>query len=279
MRLSSPLALCAAQELTLAVRSRATQTFAAVFAALAIGVAASGYILSGGSGVQDFARTATSLVQLVLFVVPLMALVLGTTALSPDRGASELLFSQPVARRTLLWGRLLGLFAALIAAQALGFGASGLVIFSQSGGEGVAAFLLLMAGAATLTAVFLSVAALIAGAGDGRRRSRAVATAVMVWFAAAVLYDVVALGAASLLRSGPASRLLIVAVIANPVDAIRTGLLLAVQGTTAFGAASMALLRFTGGPERAVFVMLCTAFVWTIAPALAAAYRLDRTDI
>jgi len=279
MTVSSPLALCAAQELTLAVRSRATQTFAAVFAALAIGVAASGYILSGGSGVQDFARTATSLVQLVLLIVPLMALVLGTTALSPDRGASELLFSQPVARRTLLWGRLLGLFAALIAAQALGFGASGLVIFSQSGGEGVTAFLLLMTGAATLTAIFLSVAALVAGAGEGRRRSRAMATAIFVWFAAAVLYDVVALGAASMLRSGAASRLLIVAVLANPVDAVRTGLLLAVQGTTAFGAASLALLRFAGGPGRAVFLILAGAALWTIVPALLAARRLDRADI
>lgn len=173
---SSPLILCAAQELTLAVRSRATQIFALVFAALALAVSAAGYILSGGSGVQDFARTATSLTQLVLFVVPLMALVLGTTALSSDRGAAEVLFSQPVPRRTLLWGRLLGLFAALTAAQALGFGASGLVIFSQSGGEGLTAFLLLIAGALALTAVFLSVAALIAGAGDGRRRSRAVAT-------------------------------------------------------------------------------------------------------
>jgi Cu-processing system permease protein len=276
---SSPLILCAAQELTLAVRSRATQIFALVFAALALAVSAAGYILSGGSGVQDFARTATSLTQLVLFVVPLMALVLGTTALSSDRGAAEVLFSQPVPRRTLLWGRLLGLFAALTAAQALGFGASGLVIFSQSGGEGLTAFLLLIAGALALTAVFLSVAALIAGAGDGRRRSRAVATALLVWFASAILYDIIALAVASLLRSGPASRLLIVAALANPVDAIRTGLLLAIQGTTAFGGASLALLRFTGGPGRAAVVIVGGVLMWTALPALLAARRLDRADI
>jgi Cu-processing system permease protein len=276
---SSPFALCAAQELTIAVRSRATQACAAVFATLALAVSASGYILSGGRGVQDFARTATSLVQLCLFVVPLMALMVGTTALSSDRGAAELLFSQPVARRSVLWGRLIGLFAALTGAQAAGFGASGLVIFSQSGGDGVRAFLLVMAGAAVLTAMFLSVAALIAGVGDGRRRARAVVTAIVVWFAVVVLYDVIVLGAASLLRSGPASRLLMVATLVNPVDGIRTGLLLAVQGTTAFGSASLALLRFTGGPGRAVLVILCAAVVWTVAPALVAAWRLDRADI
>jgi Cu-processing system permease protein len=261
--------LCAMQELTLAARARATQVFAAVFAALALAVAASGYILSGGSGVQDFARTATSLTELVLFVVPMMALLVGTAALSTDRGAAELLFSQPVARRTILWGKLAGLFAALVAAQAMGFGASGLVIFSQSGDEGLAAFLILALASVTLTAVSLSIAALIGGTGGARRRTRAVATAITVWFAAVVLYDLVALGAASLLHSGPASRVLIVATLANPVDALRTGVLLAIQGTSAFGSASLALLRFTGGP----------AIGWMVIPALAAARRLDRADL
>src|SRR5512139_3188715 len=135
--------LCAKQELTLAVRSRWLQIFAVVFAGLALLVASSGYILSGGSGVQDFARTAVSLVQLVLLLVPLAALLIGVLALAPDRGAAELLFSQPVARRTILLGKLLGLFEALVAAQGIGFGCAGLVIFSQAGGEGLGSFILL----------------------------------------------------------------------------------------------------------------------------------------
>jgi Cu-processing system permease protein len=275
----SAFALCAQQEVTLAVRSRALQIFAAVFAGLALAVAASGYILSGGSGIQDFARTATSLVDLVLFVVPLMALVLGTTALSTDRGAAELLFSQPLERRTVLWGRMAGLFAALTGAQAVGFGASGLVIFSRSGADGLGAFLWVIAGSVALTAVFLGIAAFIAGAGDGRRRSRALAIALLVWFASAVLYDIAALGLASLLRSGAASRLLITATLLNPIDGVRTQLLLAVQGTAAFGAASLALLRFTGGPARAGAIVAAVVLLWAAIPAILAARRLERADI
>src|SRR5262245_65855253 len=105
-----PFLLFARQELTLAVRSRWTQIFAAVFAALALAVAASGYILSGGGGVQDFSRTAASLVQLILLLVPLTSLVIGVLSLAPERGAAELVFSQPVSRTTVLLGRLLGLF-------------------------------------------------------------------------------------------------------------------------------------------------------------------------
>lgn len=83
--------LCARYELLLAVRSRWLQTFAVVFAGLTLAVAASGYILSGGHGVQDFARTAVSLVQIVLLLVPLSALVFGGLALTSDQGAAELL--------------------------------------------------------------------------------------------------------------------------------------------------------------------------------------------
>ena len=91
-RAPGPFLLCARQELLLAVRSRWTQIFAAVFAALALAVASSGYVLSGGHGVQDFARTAASLVELVLLLVPLTALLIGVLSLAPERGAAELLF-------------------------------------------------------------------------------------------------------------------------------------------------------------------------------------------
>jgi Cu-processing system permease protein len=272
------IALCARQELALAVRSRWTQVFAAVFAALALAVAASGYVLSGGLGVQDFARTAVSLVQLVLLLVPLTALLIGVTSLAPEREA-EILFSQPVRRQSVLLGRLLGLFVALAAAQGLGLGAAGLVVFSQSGSEGLAGYAALGAGALALTAVFLGIAALIAVRGLGRGRSRPMAVALVTWFAAAVLFDVAALGAASLLPSGHASRLLIVSVIVNPVDAVRTGALFAIEGAAAFGAASLAFLRFTGGPWRAAAVLAAAVALWTVAPAWLALRRLEKADI
>ena len=90
---------------------------------LALAVASAGYILSGGHGVQDFSRTAVSLVQLVLLLVPLASLVFGGLALTPDRGAAELLYSQPVPRGAILIGRMLGVWLALAAAELIGFGA------------------------------------------------------------------------------------------------------------------------------------------------------------
>jgi Cu-processing system permease protein len=273
------LRLCARQELTLAIRSRWTQTFAAAFAALSLAVAVSGYVLSGGRGVQDFARTAASLVQIVLLLVPLTALLLGVLTLASDRGNAELLFSQPVSRGTILMGRVLGLFEALVSAQALGFGAAGLVIYSQAGNEGLSGFLVVVAASVVLTGVCLGLAALIAAGNIGRRRSRALAVALVVWLVLVVIVDLAALGAASLLRSGAASRLLITTAIVNPVAAVRTAALLAIEGTAAFGSASLALLRFAGGPVRTGLLLSGSLALWLVVPLVLAARRLSRADI
>lgn len=275
----NPLLLCARQELLLAVRSRWTQIFAVVFAGLALAVASSGYVLTGGYGVQDFARTAASLVQLVVLLVPLAALLMGSLALTPERGASELLFSQPVRRGSILLGKLLGLFEALAAAQALGFGAAGLVIFSQAGGAGLGTFLLLALGSLVLTAVFLGLAALLAAGSPERGRARVLALALVVWFVAVVVFDVAALGLASMLPSGLASRALILAVLINPADAVRTGALLAAEGTAAFGAASLAFLRFTRGPLGAGLLLTASLLLWLVVPPFLAVRRLGKSDL
>ena len=274
----SVIALCARYELLLAIRSRWLQVFAVTFAGLALAVAGGGYIISGGHGVQDFARTAASLVQLVLLLVPLAALVFGALALTPDRGAAELLYAQPVSRGAILAGRMLGVWTALVAAELLGFGAAGLVVRGQAGPEGARQYGALVVTAAALTAVFLAIAALLASANAGRR-TRVLASALVVWFVTAVLFDIGVLAVASTLRSGAASRLMVVATLVNPVDAARVGVLVAIDGVSAFGAGSLALFRVTGGPGAAVALAGLSLGVWVAVSLLLAMRRLRAVDV
>ncbi|MDP2320484.1 MAG: ABC transporter permease subunit [Acidobacteriota bacterium] len=276
--LRSVLWICARYELVLAVRSRWLQLFAVVFAALALAVSGAGYILSGGHGVQDFSRTAVSLVQIVLLLVPLAALVFGGLALTPERGGAELLYSQPVSRGAILLGRMLGVWLALAAAEAIGFGIAGVFMQYQAGPDGLWRYGALVVTAVAITGVFLAIATLLASINAGRR-TRVLAAALVVWFITVVMFDVAVLGIASLLRSGSASRLLITATLVNPVDAARTGSLLAIEGTAAFGAASLALLRFTGGAGMAAALVAMSLVVWLVAPLAVAMRALSRADI
>jgi Cu-processing system permease protein len=270
--------ICARRERMLAARSRWMQAFASVFAALAVGVALAGYVLTGGYGVQTFERTAASLLQLVVLLVPLTALLMGVLALGEDRGAAELLYAQPVDRRHVLFGRLLGLLQALVGAQAIGFGLAGAVVFSQAGGEGVADYLVLVGASALLTAVFLAVAAAIGSPAAGQGRTRALALALVVWVIAALLLDLAALAVATMLRSGAASRVLMVAALVNPIGAVRTGALLAVSGTAAFGAASLALLRLAGSAPMLALLIAGSVAAWILVPLWIGGRRLVKAD-
>ena len=273
------LRLFAAEELKIALRSRWTQIFAVVFAILAAGVAAAGYVISGGHGVQDFARTSASLVHLVVLIVPLVSLMLGVLSLSLERGAAEVVFALPVSRWTILFGRMLGLFVALALAQLFGFGLAGLLVYTQSGPEGVGDFIIVLGASFLATAVFLALAALLSADAFGRRRTKALALALVAWLVGEVFIDLAALGLATFLPSGAASRVLILASLVNPIGALRTGALLLVEGTGAFGAASLALLRFTHGPAGATVLIALSLVTWIVVPALWARRRLERADI
>ena len=89
----------------------------------------------------------------------------------------------------------------------------------------------------------------------------------------------VLVAAASVLPFGTASRLLAASVIVNPVGALRTGALLAIEGTAAFGAGSLAFLRFTRGEAGAAAALSGSLLLWIAVPALLAARRLGRVDL
>jgi len=156
---------------------------------------------------------------------------------------------------------------------------AGAVVYAQSGSEGVGGFLLLVLASLVATAVFLGLAALLSAGAVGRKRTRALALALVVWFVAVVFFDLVALGLASLMPSGPASRVVMVSAIVNPLGAVRTGTLLAIEGTGAFGAASLALLRFTGGAVGTGLVLGASLLSWLVVPPALAVWRLRRADL
>src|SRR3989304_4796748 len=96
----------AQKELRDALRNRWFLLFAAVFTLLAL---AFSYLSLAGAGVVGFAgfgRTTASLINLVLLIVPLMALTVGAQSLSAERerGTLAYLLAQPRAP----WGGFLG---------------------------------------------------------------------------------------------------------------------------------------------------------------------------
>ena len=260
-------------ELFAQLRGRVVPIFTAGFAVAALAIAFAGLSAGGRLAVQGFARTGISLLQLSLWVIPLVALADAALA-AADGYDMELLFVQPVRRGLVVVGRALGRWAATATAILVGFGAAGIVIAASAGPGDASRFVglvvvtLALAAAATALGTLVGVAA--------RSRTRALAIAIGLWFVLAVGYDLAAIAALSILPRAELSWSLTALLALNPVEAAR------VIGTGLFGADAIAgpmgaALRRVLGPFGLVLLggALCG---WTAGPLALAARLLERRD-
>ncbi|HEY7529656.1 MAG TPA: ABC transporter permease subunit [Gemmatimonadota bacterium] len=251
-----------------AVRGRSAPLTAAVFALLALALSWAGLAPGGVLRFQALSRTALALVSLLLYLVPLLALVQGATALSGSGGWLPMLAAQPVSRAQIVLGEFLGRWAAAAGAVSVGLAAGCSVVWLGAGGDPAALGLLL--GLAVLLAGVFTAAGVAAGAASPSRAA-ALALALGLWFAAVVAYDLAIVGITATV-SGPALEpLLLAAAAANPVDAARIVALGAFLGDTLFGATGAAAHRLLGPAGSAALVGAAAA--WTAA-ALTAGIRL-----
>ncbi len=267
----------ARQELVVNVRNRWTIIFALAFGVLVVGVSYFGMMAEGFSGMQNFTRTSASILNLVLYIVPLVALVMGTLSFTGDKGSAELLFSQPVTRGEVLVGKLLGLFFSLALSTLIGFMLAGVVIVSQSGIEGFSRYLLFVFLSLLLSLVFLCIA--VAVAMMSRRKSRAFGISLFLWFFFVIFYDLLALGITLTLKGQASNYFLFASLFGNPVDMVRVASLLSLENATIFGAAGAALLRFFGGSVLSQGLLLGGLILWIALPLFVSQRFLRGQDI
>lgn len=260
--------IIARQELVINIRNRWTLVFAGVFGALVLAISYFGLVTGGVVGFQGFARTSASLLNMVLYIVPLVALVMGTLSFTSENTGSELLFSQPVTRGEILLGKFLGLFASILTATLVGFGLAGVVIAANAGTQGSLRYPALVAFSLLLALIFLSLSAFISAL--CRRKSKAFGVALFVWFFFVLFYDLLVIGATFLFSERTANTLIFGSLFGNPVDMVRVASLMTLNGKDIFGAGGAALLRFLGG-ERLSFALLLVALgFWTVVPLVGA---------
>ncbi len=271
------VASIARQELVISIRNRWTPIFAAVFAILVLALSYFGLITAGSVGFQGFVRTSVSLLNLVLYLVPLVALTMGTLSFTSEKSSSEMLFSQPVSRGDILIGKVVGLFASLAAATLLGFGAAGLVVALGAGSQGALRYPGFVALSLALGLVFLILSATVAMA--CQRKNVAFGVSLFVWFFFVLLYDLLVMGATFVLRERTANQFLFVSLLGNPVDIVRVGSLMILDGKEVFGATGAALLRFLGGDAAAVCVLVIALLAWIAIPLIVARKILESQDI
>jgi Cu-processing system permease protein len=265
----------AAEEYRRAVETRWLFGFTAVFAILVLGLSYFGLVQGREVGFQGFARTTLSLMNLVLLIVPLGALLLGVTSLAGPGETLPLLLAQPVSRTEVLAGKYLGLGAALTVAQALGFGAGGVVVALNAGADQLPGFLALTALSVALGWLHLAAALCIGALWPDRLKATSIA--LLLWLMLVVAYDLAVLGATTMLSGLPLESVLFPALLLNPVDLARVLITIAVGSGALFGPTSAVLVRLFG-PASGVALGIAVLAAETAIPLAIGARVFRRRD-
>ncbi|MCC7390504.1 MAG: ABC transporter permease [Phycisphaerales bacterium] len=159
------------------------------FTVLAVGVSFLSLSGIGSHGFAGFGRTAAGLLNLIMLVVPLMALTAGAGSIAGERERGTLLYllAQPVSRTQVLLGKYLGLAIALVCSLCIGFGVSAGMLAWRTGGVGVGSYAMLVGLTALLALAMLSVGVLISV--TSRRTAVATGAALFAWLTLVFLSD------------------------------------------------------------------------------------------
>ena len=267
----------ARQELIINIRNRWTLIFAIVFGGLVLAISYFGLVTVGAVGFQGFARTSASLLNLVIYIIPLVALTMGTVSFTSDKTSGELLFSQPVTRAEILLGKLAGLFSSILTATFLGFGLAGVIIASKAGTEGLLRYPIFIGLSLLLALIFLCLSALVSVI--CRRKTIAFGVTLFLWFFFVLFYDLAVIGGTFLLKERTANTFLFISLLGNPVDMVRVASLIVLDGKQIFGAAGAALVKFLGGDGMSLLALLSGLAFWIILPLLLSHWWLKKQDI
>lgn len=261
-------------ELAAARRTRTVPLFAAGFAIASVAVALVGLSAGGVVQVQGFARTSVSLMQLVIWIVPLLALIIGAVA-GAESYDMEFVTALPLARSRVLVVRWGAWTVALGAALLIGLGAAGLVIGIFAGGADAGRYFALIVVSWLLLAATLAIGFAIGVV--GHTRARATALAIVVWFVLVIGIDLLAIGSLAVLPARGAGWGLTLLLAADPVDAARTLGLGLFQADALAGPTGAALRQVLGG--FGAWMLLAALAAWTAAPLALACRRFQRRDL
>lgn len=221
----------------------------------------------------DPARAQLSLVSVVLFVVPLVAIVFGTVYLYNAREFIELMLAQPIARRHMYGGLYLGLTGPLALAFVIGLGAP--FVLRGVASETLPALATLLGAGIVLTCIFSALATLIAVRCEDRLRG--LGSAIGVWLLLTVVYDGLVLFVLSVFSDYALERVTLGLMMANPIDISRLALLLRFDGAAMMGYTGAVFLSFFSGAQG-VAITLTALTLWVAVPVLLGARTFRRKD-
>lgn len=267
------LSAFARREFRDALSTRWFLLYTIAFAVLSVAVSFMSLSGVGSHGFAGFGRTTAGLLNLIMLIVPLMAMTAGAGSIASERERGTLLYllAQPISRSQLLLGKFVGLAIALICSLCLGFGVSAGVLAWRAGGVGLSAYLMLVAFTTLLALAMLSIGMLISVV--SRRSGVATGASLFAWLGLVFLSDL-GLMAGTLLFQLRVQEVFGLAIL-NPLQAFKMGVIVNMNASLDVLGPVGAYASLTFGDSLS-WLLGAVVLVWILIPLVAATFLFHR---
>jgi Cu-processing system permease protein len=254
------------------IRNRWVLAIAVVFAAFALVIAYFGAAQQGSVGFRSIEITIASLVSLVIYLIPLIALILGFDAIvgERERGSLDLLLTMPITRLEVILGKYLGLSAALTLSTVAGFSLAGIAMANQLDIYALINYSGFILSSVLLGMTFLSLAVMISVFATDR--AGASGLAIAMWFFFVLVFDLLLLGALVATGGHYGGEIFPYLLLLNPADVFRVLNIFSLEDVrTLYGMATV-FPEELASPWLLGGIML----MWIAAPLSIAFWRFKR---
>ena len=212
------------------------------------------------SGVDS--KALLGLTNIVLLIVPFVTMVFTMMYVYSSREFIEVMLAQPVRRRQIYIGILLGMCIPLLLTVVVGLGFPLVIHSTGDSGFGIRA-VTLVACAGFLTVITAVAAVWIAFAVTDRLRGLAIG--IGVWLLLSVVYDGLVLAVITGLSDYPLDRAVLALSFLNPLDLVRLLMLLQFDVAALMSYTGVLLSEMFSGMAGVLWIVAALLF-WTIVP-------------
>jgi Cu-processing system permease protein len=272
----STIATLAHKEFRDGLRNKWVAGATLLLAVLAFALAFVGSTPTGMLDVKPLAVTVVSISSLTIFLIPLIAFLIGYDAIvgEAERGCLLLMLTYPVSRTEIILGKFLGHAAILAFATLIGYGAAGAATTwtGSADAESWRAFAGLLLSSVLLGLAFLSLAYLVSVIVT--ERSTAAGLAVGLWLLFVIVFDLALMGLLVASKGGVDADLFPSLLLLNPADAYRLFNLTAFENVRKISG----LGGLSATAQFAPAVLLTALIAWVALPLSAAIALFNRRE-
>lgn len=219
---------------------------------------------------ENSAKGILSLLNIILFIVPLVSIIFSTIYIYNSSEFIELLVSQPLPRKSIWLSMFTGLSVSLSIAFFLGSGIA-IMLYAWS----VTGFVMIASGI-LLSIVFVSISMLACV--KIRDKAKGIGTAIFLWLYFAMIFDMLVLFLLFQLSDYPIEKGMVGLTALNPVDLSRVFILLRINES--------AMMGYTGAVFRSIFGSafgMTMAFLimsaWVAVPLVISTIKFKNKDL